>query len=363
MEAARAAFMSAPHLFGRRWFLELAGVVALGACRRTSPADPGPGATAKKEGATPLSALTTAAVPRRMLGKTGVEVSIVGLGGYHLGLATDEAEATRLIRTALDRGVDFMDNCWDYHEGKSEEWMGKALADGHRHRAFVMTKIDGRTKRAAAEQLEQSLRRLRTDRIDLVQIHEVIRDSDPDRCFAEGGAIEALVEARRAGKLRFIGFTGHKDPSIHLAMLEAADAHGFAFDTVQMPLNVLDAHFRSFEQRVLPVLVRKGIGVLGMKPMAAGKLLATKAVTAVECLHYAMSLPTSVVITGCESLATVEQAIEAAVSSKPMPPEERSALLERTRELAKGGRLERFKKSQDFDGTTWHPEWLEAASS
>ncbi|MBN9167563.1 MAG: aldo/keto reductase [Myxococcales bacterium] len=355
--------MSAPQLFGRRWFLELAGVAALGACRRKSPADQGPDATARKEGATPLSPPSTAAVPRRMLGKTGVEVSIVGLGGYHLGLATDEAEATRLIRTALDRGVDFMDNCWDYHDGKSEEWMGKALADGYRGKAFVMTKIDGRTKRAAAQQLEQSLRRLRTETIDLVQIHEVIRDSDPARCFADGGAIEALVDARRAGKLRFIGFTGHKDPSIHLAMLEAADAHGFAFDTVQMPLNVLDAHFRSFEQRVLPVLVRKGIGVLGMKPMAAGKLLATKAVTAVECLHYAMSLPTSVVITGCESMATVEQAIEAAVTSKPMQPGERSALLERTRELAQGGRLERFKTSQDFDGTTWHPEWLEAASS
>ena len=298
-----------------------------------------------------------------MLGKTGVEVSIIGLGRTPPGRRPAPPAATRLIRAAIERGVDFMDNCWDYHEGKSEQWMGKALADGYRDKAFVMTKIDGRTKRAAAEQLEQSLRRLRTERIDLVQIHEVIRDSDPLRCFAEGGAIEALVDARRAGKLRFIGFTGHKDPSIHLAMLEAADAHGFAFDAVQMPLNVLDAHFRSFEQRVLPVLVRKGIGVLGMKPMAAGKLLATKAVTAIECLHYAMSLPTSVVITGCESMATVEQAIDAAVTSKPMPPAERTALLERTRELAKSGRLERFKTSQDFDGTTWHPEWLEAAST
>ncbi|HVH45342.1 MAG TPA: aldo/keto reductase, partial [Labilithrix sp.] len=265
-------------------------------------------------------------------------------------------------QTAIDRGLTFMDNCWDYHQGRSEELMGKALADGYRKRAFLMTKIDGRTKRAAADQLEQSLKRLRTDMIDLVQIHEIIRDSDPGRCFAEGGCVEALVEAKRAGKLRFIGFTGHKDPNIHLAMLKAADDHHFTFDTVQLPLNVLDAHYRSFEKMVVPVLVSKGIGVLGMKPLAAGKILETKRVTATECLHYAMSLPTSVVITGCDSMGTLEQAINAALSWRPLQPDETTALLEKTRDLAKDGRLERFKTSTDHDGTTENPEWLESAS-
>jgi predicted aldo/keto reductase-like oxidoreductase len=239
--------------------------------------------------------------------------------------------------------------------------MGQALGDGYRSKAFLMTKLDGRTKKAALEQLDQSLARLRTDMIDLVQIHEVIRDSDPARCFDEGGCIEALTEAKRAGKIRFIGFTGHKDPSIHLAMLKAADEHQFRFDTVQMPLNVLDAQFRSFEKLVLPVLVSKNIGVLGMKPLAAGKLLEPKRVSAVECLHYAMSLPTSVVITGCDSPAILDQAIQAALSWKAPSQEETAALLERTRDLASEGKLERFKTSHDHDGTIEHPEWLESA--
>jgi aryl-alcohol dehydrogenase-like predicted oxidoreductase len=301
-------------------------------------------------------------MPLRPLGKTGVNVSLVGLGGYHIGLTKDEAESIRLIHSAIDRGITFLDNSWDYHEGKSEDWMGKALADGHRKRVFLMTKIDGRTKKAAAEQLEQSLQRLRTDVIDLVQIHEVIRDSDPARCFAEGGAIEALVDAKRAGKLRFIGFTGHKDPRIHLQMLRTADEHHFGFDTVQMPLSVLDAHYRSFEKLVLPVLLEKEIGVLGMKPLAAGEIPDTNEVTATECLQYAMSLPTSVVITGCESMGILDQAIGAALDWKRMPPAQMASLLERTRDLAKGGRLERFKTSQDFDSTSRHPEWLESPS-
>lgn len=237
--------------------------------------------------------------------------------------------------------------------------MGRALAeDGMRKRVFLMTKLDGRTKEAARQQLEQSLRRLRTDVIDLLQIHEVIRDSDPGRCFAEGGAIETLIEARAAGKIRFIGFTGHKDPNIHLGMLKTADRHGFHFDTVQMPLNVLDAHYRSFERLVVPELVAKGIGVLGMKPMAAGKILETGQVSAIECLHYAMNLPTSVVITGCENTERLEQAIRAAVEFKPMPDEQVASLLDRTRDLAQGGRLERFKTTHDHDSTFQHPEWM-----
>ncbi|WXB00361.1 aldo/keto reductase [Pendulispora brunnea] len=300
-------------------------------------------------------------MPMRPLGKTGVSVSIVGIGGFHIG-EPSEQEGIRIVRTALDRGINFLDNCWDYNDGKSEERMGKALRDGYRDKAFLMTKLDGRTKQSAQEQLEQSLRRLGTDRIDLVQIHEVIRDSDPDRCFAAGGCVEALVEAKKAGKIRFIGFTGHKHPNIHLAMLRAADTHGFAFDTVQMPLNVMDAHFRSFEHNVLPVLVEKRIGVLGMKSMGSGILLESKTVTPVECLHYAMNLPTSVVITGCDSMGVLEQAISAAISFKPMDKAEVAALLEKTRAAAAEGKYEKFKTSEQFDGTVKNPKWLETAT-
>jgi len=299
-------------------------------------------------------------IPTRLLGATGVSVSVVGIGGFHLG-KPDEQEAIRIVRTALDRGITFLDNCWDYNEGKSEERMGKALRDGYRQKAFLMTKLDGRTKQAAQEQLEQSLRRLGTDVIDLVQIHEVIRDSDPERCFLEGGCVDALVEAKKAGKIRFVGFTGHKHPNIHLAMLRASDAHDFAFDTVQMPLNVMDAHFRSFEKNVLPVLVQRRIGVLGMKSMGAGILLESKTVTATECLHYAMNLPTSVVITGCDSMGILEQAISAAQSFKPMDNAEVAALLDKTRSAAADGTYEKFKTSEQFDGTAKNPKWLETA--
>jgi len=349
--------MSGTRRFPRRTFLGVAGAVALGACKRK---DVGSAAPSLQEGTMPPS--VEGMVPQRPLGKTGVNVSIVGLGGYHLGNASDEKEAVRMVHAAIDRGMTFMDNCWDYHDGKSEVWMGNALAqDGYRKKAFLMTKVDGRTKKAAADQLEESLRRLRTDMIDCVQLHEIIRDSDPERCFAPGGAIEAMIDAKRAGKLRLIGFTGHKDPSIHLAMLKAADEHDFEFDTVQLPLNVLDAHYRSFEKMVLPVLVQKGIGVLGMKPMSAGKIFETKKVSATECLHYAMNLPTSVVITGCESMPLLEQAIQAALTFQPIPAEKVTALLDRTRELGKGGKLEPFKTTTEHDGTVEHPEWLESA--
>ena len=298
-------------------------------------------------------------IPCRKLGKTGVEVSLVGLGGWHLGFeAMDEQTSIRIIRTALDNGINFMDNCWDYNDGASEIRMGKALRDGYRERAFLMTKIDGRTKEAATKQLDESLRRLQTDHVDLVQHHEILRYEDPHRIFAEEGANEALLEARDAGKLRYIGFTGHKDPRIHLYMLEVARDNGFEFDTVQMPLNVMDAHYRSFEKMVLPELVKQQIGVLGMKPMANGMILKSNTVSPIECLHYAMHLPTSVVITGCENLEELDQALTAARSFKPLSPDEVSALLARTAKAASRGEYELFKTTSIYDGTASNPEWL-----
>src|SRR5690242_4782218 len=271
------------------------------------------------------------AMPTRLLGRTGVEVSLVGLGGWHLGFDyIDDDLSTRIIRTAIDNGINFMDNCWDYNNGASEIRMGKALKDGYRQRVFLMTKIDGRTKEEATKQLDQSLQRLQTDVIDLLQHHEVLRLEDPDRIFAEGGAQEAVIQAKKEGKIRFIGFTGHKDPLVHLRMLEVAAHHKFRFDTVQMPLNVMDAHFRSFGRNVLPALVREGIGVLGMKPMGDGLILKSKTVTPVECLHYAMTLPTSTVITGIDSLKILKQDLEAVKTFKPLTEEQLADLLART---------------------------------
>jgi uncharacterized protein len=297
-------------------------------------------------------------IPYRTLGRTGEQVSIVGLGGYHLGTQSEAAESVGIIRAALDQGINFLDNCWDYNGGESEIRMGKALQAGYREKAFLMTKIDGRTKQAAEKQINESLARLGTDRIDLMQIHEVIRESDPERIFAPGGASEALVEAKKAGKIRYIGFTGHKSPDIHLKMLEMAAAHSFVFDTVQMPLNVMDAHYDSFEKKVLPVLVKNRTGVLGMKPMGDQIILTSRTVTAVECLHYAMNLPTSVVITGCDSLQILEQAVGAAKSFRPMDRAQTEALLAKTVEAAKNGQYELYKTSHNFDGTYMNPQWL-----
>jgi len=297
-------------------------------------------------------------VPMRELGRTGAKVSIVGIGGYHLGMQADEQESIRIIRTALDSGINFLDNCWDYNGGQSEIRMGKALRDGYRQKAFLMTKVDGQTKKAATEQLDESLRRLQTDHIDLLQFHEVIRDTDPDRIFASGGGMEAVLEARKQGKVKYIGFTGHKSPAIHLKMLETAFAQKFTFDAVQMPLNVMDAHFDSFEKKVLPVLVQHGIGVLGMKPMGDKLILNSKTATPIECLHYAMNLPTSVVITGCDSLKILEQALEAARSFKSMSSDEVATLLAKTAPAADKGEFERYKTSHDFDGTYKNPQWL-----
>jgi predicted aldo/keto reductase-like oxidoreductase len=295
----------------------------------------------------------------RALGSTGERVSAIGVGGAHLAMKrVDEKLAIRIVREAVDRGINFMDNSWDYHKGESEKRMGKALRDGYRDRVFLMTKIDGRSKKEAARQLDECLRRLGTDVIDLVQHHEVIRYEDPYRIFDPEGAQAALLEAREAGKIRFIGFTGHKDPQIHLHTLQVADEHGFTFDTVQMPLNVMDAHFRSFEKRVLPELTRRGIGVLGMKSMGDGIILKSGAVSAPECLRYALSLPTSVVITGIDSMEVLEQAVRAATDFTPMSGAEIEALLARTRQPSATGEFELFKTSSIFDATAQNPDWL-----
>lgn len=298
-------------------------------------------------------------VPRRTLGRTGEKVSMVGIGGYHIGFSSvEQQEAIRIVRSALDNGINFLDNCWDYNNGVSEERMGKALRDGYRQKAFLMTKIDGRTKAAAEQQMNQSLQRLQTDHIDLLQFHEVIRDTDPERIFGADGGMEAVLAARKAGKVRFIGFTGHKSPDIHNKMLETAFAHNFTFDAVQMPLNVMDAHYDSFEKKTLPILVKHQIGVLGMKPMGDKIILQSKTATPVECLHYAMNLPTSVVITGCDSMEILQQALGAARSFKPMRQDQVAALLKKTSTAASKGEFEQYKTTHNFDGTYQNPQWL-----
>ena len=310
-----------------------------------------------------LAAAAQDSMPYRTLGSTGEKVSIIGLGGYHLGKQKDEKESIEIVRTAIDNGINFMDNCWDYNGGESEIRMGKALRDGYRNRVFLMTKIDGRDKITAARQLDESLRRLQTDHIDLLQFHEVIRMTDPARIFGPGGGIEAALAAKQAGKIRYIGFTGHKSPDMHLHMLETALSHKFHFDTVQMPLNVMDAHYDSFEKKVLPVLLKNKIGVLGMKPMGDHIILESKTASPVECLHYALSLPTSVVITGCDSLPILQQALAAARSFTPLREEKVAALLAMTADAAKAGAYERYKSSHDFDGTYHNPQWLGPTTS
>lgn len=293
----------------------------------------------------------------RKLGSTGERVSAIGLGGYHISVPS-EIEGIRIVRSALDRGITFLDNCWDYADGVSEIRMGKALRDGYRQKAFLMTKFDGRTKKAAAQQIDQSLQRLQTDHIDLIQYHENIRLDDPDRFFAAGGSLEAVAAAKKAGKIRYIGFTGHKDPLVHERMLDIARQHNFHFDACQMPLNPMDAHFRSFANNVLPKLVEEGIAVLGMKPMGSGIILKSNTVTPLECLHYALNLPTSVVITGCDSMKVLDQAFEAARTFKPMTEAQVIAILDKTRTAAQHGQYELFKISTDFDGTIQNPHWM-----
>ena len=298
-------------------------------------------------------------MPQRPLGATGEQVSAIGLGGWHLGLKhVDEALALRLVRTALDGGMNFLDNCWDYNGGLSETRMGKALRDGYRQKSFLMTKIDGRSYKEATRQLDECLTRLETDCIDLVQHHEIIRYEDPFRILDEDGAQSALEDARKAGKLRFIGFTGHKDPLVHLRMLEVETERGVQFDAVQMPLNLMDAHYRSFAKLVLPELTRLNIGVLAMKTMANGHILKSKTVTPIECLHYALHLPSSTVITGIDSMAILEQAFLAAQTFQPFTDLQLNQLLAKTAALGKTGSFELFKTTSIYDGTASNPEWL-----
>ena len=298
-------------------------------------------------------------VPYRTLGRTGEKVSMVGLGGNHLGKpVVSEDESIRIIRTAIDNGINFLDNCWDYNDGQSEIRMGEALRDGYRQRVFLMTKIDGQEKKTAARQIEESLKRLQTDRIDLLQFHEIIRMDDPARIFAVGGGMEAAIAAKEAGKIRYIGFTGHKSPDIHLKMLETAANHKFRFDTVQMPLNVMDAHFRSFGHQVLPVLVHEGIAALGMKCFGDHDILDSKTVKPIECLHYCLNLPIAVQITGIDSQVVLDQAFEAVRTFKPMPAAQVASLLERTRTAAADGKYEPFKTTARNDGTARNPSWL-----
>jgi predicted aldo/keto reductase-like oxidoreductase len=297
-------------------------------------------------------------MPYRAMGRSAEKVSLVGLGGYHIGVPRDEQEGIRIIHAAIDNGINFMDNCWDYHGGESEVRMGKALKGGYRQKAFLMTKIDGQVKPAAEKQLEESLRRLQVDTIDLMQFHEVVRMKDPDRIFGPNGAIETLVKARKEGKIRYIGFTGHQDPDIHVKMLKMAFKNDFTFDAVQFPLNPMDPHYRSFEKNVVPILVEHGIGVLGMKPLGGGNLLRSGTVTATECLQYAMNLPTSVVITGCESMERLNQALTAARTFQPMTEKQVAALLAKTADAAKDGKFEPFKSTRGYNATDRHPEWL-----
>jgi aryl-alcohol dehydrogenase-like predicted oxidoreductase len=298
--------------------------------------------------ATPAPPAPAPQVPKKPLGRTGLQVSALGVGGFHLGVPRDPEEAGKIVARALEAGVNFFDNAWEYHKGESEARMGKALK-GKRDQVVLMTKVctHGRGKQVAMAMLEDSLRRLQTDHLDIWQIHEVVYYNDPDLIFAAGGAIEALALAKQQGKVRFVGFTGHKDPAIHLAML----AHDFPFDTVQMPLNCFDASYHSFETEVLPEAIRRGIGVLGMKSLGgSGEMVTSGAITPEEGLRYAMSLPASTTISGMDSLSVLEQNLEIATHFQPMTAAEMEALRARCRSLAADGRMERFKSTKFYDG-------------
>jgi diketogulonate reductase-like aldo/keto reductase len=294
----------------------------------------------------------------RELGRTGERVSAIGLGGYHIGKQQDPNESIRLIRSAIDRGITFMDNCWDYNGGISEVRMGQALRDGYRQKVFLMTKIDGRDKNTASRQIEESLGRLQTDAIDLLQFHEVIRLDDPDLIFAPGGALEAVQQAKQAGRIRYIGFTGHKDPSVHLRMFETADKHGFHFDTVQMPINVMDAHFRSFLNEVAPVAQQHGAAILAMKTFGDPYILHSNTVTPMDALHFGLNSPASVVITGIDSPLILDQAFEAVRTFRPLDQQQVAAILAKTKDAAMTGKFELFKTTSHYDGTIKNPSWL-----
>jgi aryl-alcohol dehydrogenase-like predicted oxidoreductase len=328
---------------GRRRFLQ-SGLVAASAI----VAEPLVRTTALVQLA-PLEMTETGAdnIPRKPLGKTGEKVSIIGLGGYHLGTMESLESVVRLVHEALDAGVNFCDNAWEYNEGKSEEWLGQALR-GRRDKVFLMTKVctHGRDKKVAMKQLEQSLNRLGTDHLDLWQVHECIYYNDPERHFASGGVIEALEEAKKQGKVRYVGFTGHKSPAIHLKML----SYNYAFDTVQMPLNCFDGSYKSFEQQVLPEVLRRGMAALGMKSLGGdGQPILHGAVTAEEALRYAMSLPVATTISGMDSLTVLRQNLKIARGFKPYSALEMHALRDRCAPLAADGHLELYKSTKKYD--------------
>ena len=296
----------------------------------------------------------------RSFGKTGETVSVIGVGGSHIGQTSSDDLAIRIVRAAIDHGINFMDDSWDYNNGngQGEIKMGKALRDGYRQKVFLMTKVDGRTKESAARQLDESLKRLQTDHIDLLQFHEVIRMEDPDRIFAPGGAVEAFLDARKSGKIRFIGFTGHKDPAVHLRMLTVAKEKGFHFDAVLFPSNIMDWTFRSFVHQVMPVALKEGIAVQTMKPMGGGFLLEDKSITPAECLQYALSQPASVVIHGMDKMEYLNQTLDLVKNFKPMTHTEIEDLAGKSKQAAMSGRYELFKTTAQFDSTAKHPEWL-----
>lgn len=322
----------------------LKGAVALSAAalmpEGSARAQSSPGATSP--------GIPAGEVPKRPMGKTGLQVSYMGLGGYHLGSVKEEGEAMDIVAKAIDHGVNFFDNAWEYHEGLSEERMGKAL-EGKRDRVVLMTKVctHGRGKDVAMRMLEESLRRLKTDHLDVWQIHEVIYDNDPDLIFAPGGAAEALQQAKQQGKVRFVGFTGHKDPEIHLKML----SHGFPFDTVQMPLNAFDATFRSFEQHVLSEANKRGMAVFGMKSLGgSGESVAGGGITPEDGLRYAMSLPVATTISGMDTMQVLEQNLKVAIGFQPLTAAEMQAIRDRSRRDAGDGRYELFKTTKKYDG-------------
>jgi len=287
-------------------------------------------------------------VPHRPLGNTGAQVSAIGVGGYHIGSANTDQVATEIVAKALDHGITFFDNAWEYHDGLSEDRIGKAIK-GKRDQAFLMTKVctHGRDEKIAMQMLEESLRRLQTDHLDLWQVHEVIYENDPDLVFAPDGVAEALTQARQQGKVRFVGFTGHKDPEIHLKML----SHNFPFDTVQMPLNCFDASFRSFETQVLPEANRRGLAVLGMKSLGgSGEMVRHGGISAEEGLRYAMSLPVATTISGMDSMEVLEQNLKVAVNLQPFTLVELKELRDRCKLLAADGRFELFKMTTKYDG-------------
>jgi aryl-alcohol dehydrogenase-like predicted oxidoreductase len=295
---------------------------------------------------TSQSAGTDTGLPTRLLGRTGQRVSILCLGGWHIGSLKDQSEAIRIMHAAVDEGLTFFDNCWDYHDGGSEEVMGKALAGGRREKVFLMTKNCERDYAGSMRCLDDSLRRLQTDRIDLWQFHEIIYDSDPDWVFEKGG-IKAALEARKAGKVRHIGFTGHKDPRIHLAML----GKPFEWDAAQMPINALDAHYRSFQKQVVPVCLKQRVGVIGMKGFGGGPGIAAKAgLSAAEAYRYALSQPVASQVVGITSMEQLKEDVALARRFSPMSRDEQTALSARVRDVASDGRFELFKSSQMFDG-------------